>query len=103
VQGSREEYAVAGNNTWSGIRTPKAFEIDLVTSEISGYLRSPSPPDFLSVCTHARWENCIQRVIQMSRYGQTKTIIKSYNTDEITVTKTDYPCSLRFLLLTTYI
>jgi hypothetical protein len=50
----KKEYHVADNNTWSGIRTPKDFEIDLVTSETSGYLRSPRPPDFLSVCTHAR-------------------------------------------------
>jgi len=72
----RGEYHEAERNTWSGIRTPKDFEIDLVTSEISGYLRSPSPPDFLSVCTHARWENCIQRAIQMLRYDQIKIFLK---------------------------
>lgn len=54
-------------DTWSGIKTPKDFEIDLVTSEINGYFRSPSPPDFLSVCTHARWENYNQRIISHVR------------------------------------
>ena len=72
----REEYHEVERSTWLGIRTPKDFEIDLVTSEISGYLRSPSPPDFLSVCTHARWENCIQRAIQMLRYDQIKIFLK---------------------------
>jgi len=84
---------VVEKKTWLGIRTPKAFEIDLVTSEISGYLRSPSPPDFLSVCTHARWENCIQT--------NTKTVNNSYDYDEITVTKNQDLYMSRFLLVTT--
>lgn len=51
-------------HTWSGISTPNDLEIDLVTSETIGYFRSPKPPDFLSVWTHARWENCSRNSIQ---------------------------------------
>lgn len=58
------EYPNWYHHTWSGISTPYDFEMDLVTSEISGYLRSPRPPDFLSVWIHARWENCRQDEIR---------------------------------------
>lgn len=44
--------------------------MDLVTSDINGYFKSPRPPDFLSVWTHARWEN-------YKRWQETKLNLQS--------------------------
>jgi hypothetical protein len=40
--------------------------MDLVTSEIKGYFKSPSPPDFLSVWTQARCENYTENIMTRS-------------------------------------